>query len=346
MLQDNLDAVGNDGGASNPDSSGSILNTGWLLLDERNCRRSGLVDCMICHLLLHLNINKDLAFLVTAAIGDTRLEQVSLETVVNVLESVLVNVVRVVEKSLSLQGLEKGKVARTVSCMQVVADEGDALLPVQVSTCAERLSNKLEKRKSISRRCSRDDRNSCSALYRFFSQHTTTEMLSVAASKFWFIASSMMLSAMPRSRTYRPPLHKSSLSRSCLRRLIKFHSSLREDGDCESGYRDLLAPLVAFITIHRTPLLLSTPIYQSFSIPTFGMPIWSRLCQPADVHVTTFQHGYTYSLTYNRPHNAILCFWIFIRSIEWVRQSALDGPFSLKVCGRLLGRDSGVRRRV
>ena len=37
----------------------------------------------------------------------------------------------VVEQCLSLQSLEKGEVARTVSCMQVVADKHDALLPVQ-----------------------------------------------------------------------------------------------------------------------------------------------------------------------------------------------------------------------
>ncbi|KAG9571592.1 hypothetical protein KCU79_g161, partial [Aureobasidium melanogenum] len=335
MLQDNLDAVGNDGGASNPDSSGSILNTGWLLLDERNCRRSGLVDCMICHLLLHLNINKDLAFLVTAAIGDTRLEQVSLETVVNVLESVLVNVVRVVEKSLSLQGLEKGKVARTVSCMQVVADEGDALLPVQVSTCAERLSNKLEKRKSISRRCSRDDRNSCSALYRFFSQHTTTEMLSVAASKFWFIASSMMLSAMPRSRTYRPPLHKSSLSRSCLRRLIKFHSSLREGfivalESSESTSAPVLARCLHYHPPHSiTSVHPNLPVIFNPDVRHADMESALPACRRPRDHIPTWLHVFSH-----------------VQSIEWVRQSALDGPFSLKVCGRLLGRDSGVRRRV
>jgi hypothetical protein len=40
-------------------------------------------------------------------------------------------VVGVVEQSLSLQRLEKGKIARTVSSVQIVADKSNTLLPVQ-----------------------------------------------------------------------------------------------------------------------------------------------------------------------------------------------------------------------
>lgn len=169
MLQDNLDAVSNDGSAGDPNSSCSILHAGWLLLNKGDGRRCSLVDCMVCHLLLHLNVDKHFALLIALAFCDMGLVEISLETVIDVSERIFVdmsdggiqvvqsgehaisivsqsgrqcsNVVGVVEQSLSLQSLEKGKIARTVSCMQIVADKGDTLLPVQ---CFVRVEDDVE----------------------------------------------------------------------------------------------------------------------------------------------------------------------------------------------------------
>lgn len=159
LLQHYLDAVGDDGGARDPDGGRGVLDAGWLLLDECDGGGSGLVDGVVGHLLLHHGVDEDFALFVATAVCGAAFEQVSLQTVVHVSEGVFVDVgdagvqviqtgqygvgivvksgrksgyvVGVVEESLCLKCLEEGEVTTAMSGVQVVTHEGDALLPVQ-----------------------------------------------------------------------------------------------------------------------------------------------------------------------------------------------------------------------